>query len=128
MQTWHWSSIQLNLCNFRWTTGPNLRKFKWNKWGALWHNSSKQTTHRTLRRNWRCKWVSLWFQWNLSEDVEIPPVLIESNDSLVLNEVKDQECRMVQLLNKGQREFFGHILHLIKTLDKYYMCCRSISY
>ena len=51
--------------------------------------------------------------------LESPPALIASNDSLVLNEVEDQEYRkMVQMLNKGQKEFFGHILHLIKTSDK----------
>ena len=57
--------------------------------------------------------------YDLSEDIGIPPVLIASNDSLVFNEVEDQEYRnMVQLLNKGQKEFFDHILHLIKTSDK----------
>ena len=45
--------------------------------------------------------------------------MITSNDSLVLNEVEDQErSKMVQLFNKGQKEYFGHILHLIKTSDK----------
>ena len=42
--------------------------------------------------------------YDLSEDIGIPLVLIASNDSLVLNEVKDQEYqKMVQLLNKGQK-------------------------
>ena len=59
------------------------------------------------------------YDLHVSEDIGIPPVLIASNDSLVLNEVEDQEYRkMVQLLNKGQKECFGHILHLIKTSDK----------
>jgi len=47
--------------------------------------------------------------YDLSEDIGIPPALIASNDSLVLNEVEDQEYRkMVQMLNKGQKEYFDH--------------------
>ena len=43
----------------------------------------------------------------------------ENNEPLILNEMQDNEYRsLVQMLNKRQREFFYHVLHLIKTSDK----------
>ena len=43
----------------------------------------------------------------------------QNNEPLILNEMQDQEYRgLVQTLNKKQREFFYHALHLIKTSDK----------
>ena len=56
--------------------------------------------------------------YDLSEDIGITPHTA-NDDVLILNELPDQEYRqMVQKLNKQQKEFFYHILHLIKTSDK----------
>ncbi len=54
--------------------------------------------------------------YDLSEDLGIPSNL-PNNEPLILNEMQDDEYRrLVQMLNKKQREFFYHALHLIKTL------------
>ena len=38
---------------------------------------------------------------------------------LILNELQDEDFRqMVQMLKKEQKEFFYHVLHLIKTSDE----------
>ena len=43
----------------------------------------------------------------------------QNNEPLILNEMQDSGYRgLVQMLNKKQREFFYHALHLIKTSDK----------
>ena len=56
--------------------------------------------------------------YDLSEDIGITPHTA-NDDVLILNELPDQEYRqMVQKLKKQQKEFFYHILHLIKTSDK----------
>jgi ATP-dependent DNA helicase PIF1 len=56
--------------------------------------------------------------YDLSEDLGIPSTL-PNNEPLVLNEMQDDEYRgLVQMLNKKQREFFYHVLHLIKISDK----------
>ena len=56
--------------------------------------------------------------YDLAEDVGIPSV-VESTEPLVLNELQDQEYRqLVQTLNQKQKQFFYHILHLVKTTDK----------
>ena len=56
--------------------------------------------------------------YDLSEDVGIPSALA-SSEPLILNELQDQDYRqLVQTLNQKQKEFFYHILHLIKTSDK----------
>ena len=40
-----------------------------------------------------------------------------------MNELQDDEYRqMVQMLNKEQKEFFYHVLHLIKTSDEPFYC------
>ncbi|XP_028418500.1 uncharacterized protein LOC114543885 [Dendronephthya gigantea] len=55
---------------------------------------------------------------HLAENLGIPSSL-PNNEPLILNEMQDNEYRtLVQLLNKKQREFFYHALHLIKTSDK----------
>ena len=55
--------------------------------------------------------------YDLSDDIGIPSS-ISTTDQLILNEVPDEEYRnMVQMLNKEQKEFFYHILHLMKTSD-----------
>ncbi len=42
-----------------------------------------------------------------------------NNEPLILNEMPDDEYQgLVQMLNKKQREFFYHALHIIKTSDK----------
>ena len=52
--------------------------------------------------------------YNLSDDLGIPSV--DNTEPLVMNELQDNEYRhMVQMLNKEQKEFFYHVLHLIKT-------------
>ena len=54
-------------------------------------------------------------RYDLSEDIGIPSTAANT-DQLILNEVPDQEyCHIVQTLNKEQKEFFHHILHLMKT-------------
>ena len=56
--------------------------------------------------------------YDLSDDVGIP-FTVSSSEPLILNEMQDQEYRqLIQTLNKKQKEFFYHILHLIKTSDK----------
>ena len=56
--------------------------------------------------------------YDLSEDVGIPSA-IETSEPLILNELQDQEYRqLVQTLNQKQKEFFYHILHIVKTSDK----------
>ena len=56
--------------------------------------------------------------YDLSEDLGIPSSS-QNNEPLILNEMCDNEYRAsVQMLNKKQREFFYHSLHLIKTCDK----------
>ena len=55
---------------------------------------------------------------HLSENLGIPSTL-QNNEALILNEMLDDEYwGLVQMLNKKQREFFYHALHLIKTSDK----------
>jgi len=47
----------------------------------------------------------------ISDDLGIP-----SSEPLTMNELPGDEYRhMVQTLNKEQKEFFFHVLHLIKT-------------
>ena len=56
--------------------------------------------------------------YDLSDDVGIPSTF-SNTEPLILNELQDQDYRqLVQALNKKQKEFFYHILHLIKTSDK----------
>ena len=63
--------------------------------------------------------------YNLSGYIGIPSA--DSNtEPLILNELQDDDYRhMVQMLNKEQKEFFYHILHLIKTSDKPFYCFLS---
>ena len=56
--------------------------------------------------------------YDLSADLGIPS-REPSGEPLILNEMQDDQYRtMVQNLNKEQKEFFSHTLHLIKTSDK----------
>ena len=56
--------------------------------------------------------------YDISEDLGIPSNS-PNNEPLILNEMPDDEYRgLVQMLNKKQREFFYHALHIIKTSDK----------
>ena len=49
-----------------------------------------------------------------------------SGEPLILNEMQDDDYRsMVQKLNKEQKEFFAHALHLIKTSEKPFYCFLS---
>ena len=55
---------------------------------------------------------------HLSDNLGIPSTQ-QNNEPLILNEMPDYEYRgLVQMLNKKQREFFYHALHLIKTSEK----------
>ena len=55
---------------------------------------------------------------HLSDNLGIPSTQ-QNNEPLILNEMPDDEYRgLVQMLNKKQREFFYHALHLIKTSEK----------
>ncbi|CAB3999556.1 ATP-dependent DNA helicase PIF1 [Paramuricea clavata] len=55
--------------------------------------------------------------YDVSEDLGIPSRL-PNNEPLILNEMEDNEYRrLVQMLNKKQREFFYHALHLMKISD-----------
>ena len=63
--------------------------------------------------------------YNFADDIGIPS--IDSNsEPLILNELEDNEYRhLVQMLNKKQKEFFYHILHLIKTTEEPFYCFLS---
>ena len=64
-------------------------------------------THRDLNES-----------YDISEDLGVPSNS-RNNEPLILNEMQDDEYRgLVQMLNKKQREFFYHALHIIKTSDK----------
>ena len=55
---------------------------------------------------------------HLSDNLGIPSTQ-QNNEPLILNEMQNDEYRgLVQMLNKKQREFFYHALHLIKTSEK----------
>ena len=63
--------------------------------------------------------------YDLSEDIGIPSNA-PNTDQLILNEVPDDEYRhMVQTRNKEQKEFFYHILHLMKTSSDPFYCFLS---
>ena len=41
---------------------------------------------------------------------------VNNTELLIMNELQDDEYRhLLQMLNKEQKEFFYHVLHLIKT-------------
>lgn len=63
--------------------------------------------------------------YNFADDIGIPS--IDSNsEPLILNELEDNEYRhLTQMLNKKQKEFFNHVLHLIKTTDEPFYCFLS---
>ena len=63
--------------------------------------------------------------YNMQDDIGIPS--IDANmEPLVLNELQDYEYQfMVQIFNKGQKDFSFHVLHLIKTSDKLFNCFLS---
>lgn len=63
--------------------------------------------------------------YNFADDIGIPS--IDSNSELlILNELEDNEYRhLVQMLNEKQKEFFYHVLHLIKTTDEPFYCFLS---
>ena len=64
-------------------------------------------------------------RYNLSDDLGIPSV-DSTTEPLIMNELQDDEYRtMVQMLNKEQKEFFDHVLHLIKTSDEPFFCFLS---
>ena len=57
-------------------------------------------------------------RYDMSDDLGIPSAQ-QNNEPLVMNEIQDDEYRaLVQKLNRKQKEFFDHALHLIKTSDK----------
>ena len=57
---------------------------------------------------------------HLSDNLGIPSTQ-QNNEPLILNEMPDDEYRgLVQMLNKKQREFFYHALHLIKVLRNHF--------
>ena len=42
---------------------------------------------------------------------------VNNTELLIMNELQDDEYRhMLQMLNKEQKEFFYHVLHLIKSV------------
>ena len=62
--------------------------------------------------------------YNLSDDLGIPSCA--ATEPLILNEMPDDEYRnMVKMLNKEQKEFFYHALHLTKTSDEPFYCFLS---
>ena len=61
----------------------------------------------------------------LSGDLGIPSAA-SNTEQLILNEEQDDMYRvMVQKLNREQKEFFYHVLHLIKTSDNSFYCFLS---
>ena len=63
-------------------------------------------------------------QYDLSSDLGIPSAA-SITEQLILNELQDDYRKMVQELNKKQKEFFYHVLHLIKTSDNQFYCFLS---
>ena len=64
-------------------------------------------------------------RYDLSDDIGIPSTQ-PSGEPLVLNEMQDDEYQtMVQMLNKEQKEFFSHALHLIKISNNPFYCFLS---
>ena len=63
--------------------------------------------------------------YNMQDDIGIPS--IDANmEPFVLNELQDYEHQcMVQIFNKGQKDFSFHVLNLIKTSDKLFNCFLS---
>ena len=62
--------------------------------------------------------------YNLLDDLGTPSV--DNTEPLIMNELPDDEYRyLVQKLNKEQKEFFYHILHLIKTANEAFYCFLS---
>ena len=59
--------------------------------------------------------------YNLSDDLGIPSVDMNT-ESLIMN---DEYRNMVQMLNRKQKGFFYHVLHLIKTSDEPFYCFLS---
>ena len=63
--------------------------------------------------------------YNLSDDLGIPCVDLNTQP-LLMNELQDDEYRhIVQTLNKEQKEFFYHVLHLMKTSEEPFYCFLS---
>ncbi|PFX16125.1 hypothetical protein AWC38_SpisGene19627 [Stylophora pistillata] len=62
--------------------------------------------------------------YNLSDELGIPSV--NNSEPLIMNELPDDEYRhIVQTLNKEKKEFFYHVLHLIKTSEEPFYCFLS---
>ena len=91
--------------------------------------TKKRTKARIIRSCWFSKEAEpeKYYRenYNLSDDIGIPSV--DSNtEPLILNEMQDDEYRrMVQMLNREQKEFFYHVLHLTKTSDEPFYCFLS---
>ena len=63
--------------------------------------------------------------YDLSGDLGIPSTA-SNTEQLILHEEQDHlYIQMVQKLNKKQKEFFYHVLHLIKTSDNPFYCFLS---
>ena len=63
---------------------------------------------------------------HLLDNLGIPSTQ-QNNELLILNEMPDDDYRgLVQMLNKKQREFFYHALHLIKTSEKQFYAFLSV--
>ena len=63
--------------------------------------------------------------YDISCDIGIPSTA-SNNEQLILNELQDNEYRqMVQTLNKEQKYFFYHVIHLIKTTSDPFHCFLS---
>ena len=63
--------------------------------------------------------------YDLSGDLGIPSAASNA-EQLILNELQDDDYRkMVQKLNKMQKECFYHVLHRIKTSDNPFYCFLS---
>ena len=63
--------------------------------------------------------------YDLSGDLGIPSAA-SNTEQLILHEEQDDVYRgMVQKLNREQKEFFYHVLHLVKTSDNPFYCFLS---
>ena len=63
--------------------------------------------------------------YDISCDIGIPST-DSNNEQLILNELQDNEYRqMVQTLNEEQKQFFYHVIHLIKTTSDPFHCFLS---
>ena len=77
-------------------------------------NEGTQNLHQELNAN-----------YDLSGDLGIPSTTSNTGQLILHEEQDDTYTGMVQKSNKEQKEFFYHVLHLVKTSDDPFYCFLS---